>query len=202
MRGAGAETLGRIGTAADLGALLALVEDPHPWPRRGAIYALGRLGLAEAAPRIREELRNPSAEVRLAAIWAIGQLRDDGAIEGLVRLLRATAPAPGRPPPEPAGSRAVEPPEDPTAGEVAGEEARARQFDSLVQALGRLAERTADPLIQRALLEARARVGEAEGEREARLPPPERERPGGPPSLRRLLEAALVGAAEEEGGEI
>jgi HEAT repeat protein len=191
VRGSAAELLGHAGDRDDLGRLLVGLNDPHPWPRRGVLYALGRLELCEAAPRIREELTHSSAEVRLAAIWTLGRLRDDGAREPLIALLRSIPPN---------GALAREAPaEERAEGPTLVSDAEERQFDALVQTLGRLAESTNDPSILRALLEARARVREEEWDRPARLPPPEVENAPQVPSLRRLFEVALPGLAEEEG---
>lgn len=190
VRGAGADVLGRIGDASDLTRLLRLLDDPHPWPRRGALYALGRLDLVEAVPRMREELRHGSPEVRLAAIWSLGRLRDDGARELLVGLLKAL-PVTRRP-----GARkptTTAPPDE------LGTDAEDRTFDALIQALGRIAEPTQDPAVLRVLLEARARVREDEWDRPARLPPPEQRVETALPTLRMLFDAALPVLADEEG---
>ncbi|MGC2034117.1 MAG: HEAT repeat domain-containing protein, partial [Thermoplasmata archaeon] len=188
VRGAAAECLGTIGEAEDLTALRALLEDPHPWPRRGAIYALGRLGLSEAAPRIREELADPEAEVRLAAVWSLGQLEDDGARELLVTMLRHVRPVVGEMPTFAQGTGAVKLQSD----------AESRLFDALVQALGRLTVGDPDPLVVRALLDARARVPEEEIERNARLPAPEVLGGHPIPTLRSLFDTALPAGVDEE----
>ena len=181
MRGAAAICLGAVGGPEDLNILLERLEDSHPWPQRGAIYALGQLGLAAAAPRIREELRHPDPEVRLAAIWALGRLQDDGARELLVTLLRQIDPTLRRGMLGPLAS----------SGSGVETDAADRCFDTVVQALGRLGAGDEDPFVARALLEARARVPEEELDRPARLPGPELT-PGRPPlSLRILFESAL-----------
>jgi HEAT repeat protein len=190
VRGAGADVLGRIGDASDLPRLLRLLEDVHPWPRRGALYALGRLDLVEAVPRMREELRSPSAEVRLAAIWSLGRLRDDGARELLVGILKALPV--GR---RPGARKAVAA----TGANELGTDAEDRTFDALIQSLGRIAEPTQDPAVLRVLLEARARVREDEWDRPARLPPPEIRVEASIPTLRMLFDAAIPIAADEEG---
>jgi HEAT repeat protein len=181
IRGAAGYVLGRIGDADDLGRLLALLNDPHPWPRRGALYALGRLELVEAGPRIRDELRSRSAEVSLAAVWALGALRDDGALEGLITLLAGR----GRSAPVP------------TEGEGLTSDAPGRLFDALVQSIGRILATRLDPASVRALLEARARVHEDEWEVPARLPAPEIEGARSVPTVRELFDVALAAAAEE-----
>ena len=100
VRGAAADCLARVGGPDDLNRLLERLEDPHPWPRRGALHAIGQLGLTAAAPRVREELKHPVPEVRLAAVWALGCLRDDGAKEALVQMLRSLGPTPNEIPPD------------------------------------------------------------------------------------------------------
>ena len=129
------------------------------------MYALGRLGLVEASPRIREELKHPSADVRLAAIWALGRLGDDGAGEALAGMLRSLPM--GYP-----GAAEGPPLAETEEGPALLSDADARQFDALVQALGRLVGSNSDPLVLRALIDARARVREEEWERPARLPRP------------------------------
>ncbi|MCI4361356.1 MAG: HEAT repeat domain-containing protein, partial [Thermoplasmata archaeon] len=190
VRGAAGECLGQVGNADDLPILLETLEDAHPWPRRGAIYALGILELSEASPRIREELRHPAAEVRLAAVWALGRLRDDGAREALVTMLRQVHPSRG---------------ENLMLAQGEGgavrllSDAEGRLFDTIIQALGRLGQGEFDPFVARAILEARARVTEDELERAARLPAPETSSPGAPPlTLRLLFETALPASADED----
>jgi HEAT repeat protein len=178
-----------VGDASDLGRLLERLEDLHPWPRRGAIYALGLLGLAEAAPRIREELKHSDAEVRLAAVWALGHLRDDGARDALAGLLRTARPARGM-------ARTIA---SGDGGPRIMSDAEDRLFDSLLQALARLGGAEADRSAARALDEARQRVTEEDLERLAWLPPPETSPETVPPTLRALFEAALPPAEDELG---
>lgn len=161
VRGASAELLGGFGTPDDLPRLLERLEDVHPFPRRGAIYALARLKFTEATPRIREELHHPDPEVRLAAIWALGWLRDDGAREALVTMLRQLRPSR-------AGVEEIYDTGDNSVRLVS--DAEARLFDTAVQAIGRLNAGEGDPLLRRALTESRARVDEEDLERPARLP--------------------------------
>jgi HEAT repeat protein len=185
VRGAAAIALGAVGVSDDLARLLDLLEDDHPWPRRGATYALGHLGLAAAAPRIREELTDPAPEVRLAAVWAVGRLGDDGAREELVRLLRSgpcleSGPAPG------------------DDDDVLRSDAESRLFDAIVQALGRLPHGGDDPVVQAALLAARARLPDEELDRLARLPLPEVGEDRPVPTLRSLFEVAIVTPYDED----
>jgi len=188
VRGSAAVALGEVGDPDDLGALLDLLRDAHPWPRRGATYALGRLGLIEAAPRIREELTDPAAEVRLAAVWALGRLGDDGAREALVQLLYQCRPTPERPtvPARPEDDRSL------------FSDAPTRLFDATVQALGRLSLASPDPLVRRALVDARERLSEEELDRSVRLPLPETAVDRVPPTVRSLFESAMSMSADDE----
>jgi HEAT repeat protein len=186
VRGAAAIALGTLGVPEDLGRLLDLLEDEHPWPRRGATYALGHLGLAAAAPRIREELADPAPEVRLAAVWAVGRLGDDGAREELVRLLRS-------------GPCLESLPEPGDQEDLLRSDAESRLFDAIVQALGRLPHGADDPLVQSALLAARARLPDEELDRLARLPLPEVTEDRPVPTLRTLFESAIATSFDEDG---
>jgi HEAT repeat protein len=188
VRGAAGIALGNVGRPEDLPRLLERLRDDHPWPRRGAIYALGRLGLSEAAPRIREELTDDAPEVRLAAVWALGRLADDGAREELVRLLYASRPPDALP--------SVEPGDE--GGLVS--DAESRLFDAVVQALGRLGRGAPDPLVRRALADARDRLTEEELDRLARLPLPETAPDRAPPTVRHLFESALPTSVDDEDG--
>ena len=161
VRGAAAECLGRIGGPEDITALRITMEDPHPWPRRGAIYSMGRLGLTEAAPRVREETHHVEAEVRLAAVWALGRLGDDGAKDSLLQVLRDARPTEGDPSvPIAMGDGAV----------AIRSDAEGRLFDASIQALGRIVPSNTDPTVVRGLLDAMARVDEADLDRPA-VPP-------------------------------
>ncbi|MGC2360590.1 MAG: HEAT repeat domain-containing protein, partial [Thermoplasmata archaeon] len=188
VRGAAAIALGATGGPEDLPTLLELLDDDHPWPRRGATYAIGRLGLSEAAPRIREELTDAVAEVRLAAVWTLGRLGDDGAREDLVRFLYGVRP--GDP------DEAVLALPDTEDGSPS--DADSRLFDAAVQAIGRLSQGVPDPFVYRALLDVRERLSEEELDRLARLPLPEVGADRTPPTLRSLFETAIPPSVDDE----
>jgi HEAT repeat protein len=189
VRGAAADCLGvASGDGEIVRGLLEALEDPHPWPRRCALYALGRRAIGEAAPRVREELNHPVAEVRLAAIWALGRFQDDGAREPLLSLLRVTSPTRDIPLTLAQGEGAVKLLSD----------AEGRLFDTLVQALGRICRTASDPLVHRALAEARARLTEEELDRPARLPSPEGADGVAAPSLRQVFDLAESACGDDD----
>ena len=69
-------------------ALLAVLEDPSPEIRRGAIEALAEQGVIEAVPAIAERVQDRNPEVQTAAIQALGRLGDPGGVEELMRIAR------------------------------------------------------------------------------------------------------------------
>ncbi len=156
VRGASAVALGDAGSRADLPRLLRLLDDRHPWPRRGAVYALGRLRLPGVGPRVRAALADRSADVRLAAVWALGEIGDRKALRPLARLLGRIRPPTSRTTPTiaPAGQLATD--------------AEDRLFDATLLALRRVAPGRDDPVVARALARARARLPPSLRTREAR----------------------------------
>ncbi|HEV8049500.1 MAG TPA: HEAT repeat domain-containing protein, partial [Thermoplasmata archaeon] len=148
-----------------------------------------QLGLTAAAPRVREELKHPVPEVRLAAIWALGCLRDDGAKEALVQMLRSLGPTPGESHPLSEGDGGVQLLSD----------AEGRLFDATVQALSRLSQGEGDPVVLRAVADARARVRDDELDRPVRLPTFEETAPAGM-TLRQLFDGVLAAADDDELG--
>jgi len=89
----------------------------------------------------------------------------------------------------------------PAAGEeenLLRSDAESRLFDAIVQALGRLPHGADDPLVQSALLAARARLPDEELDRLARLPLPEIAEDRPVPTLRTLFEAAIVTPFDED----
>ncbi|MGC2289753.1 MAG: HEAT repeat domain-containing protein, partial [Thermoplasmata archaeon] len=184
VRGAAAECLGEVGVPEDRERLLPLLSDPEMWPRRGAIYALGRLGLVDAAPQIRERLADPDPEVRLAAVWTLGHLEDRESRDPLLALLADPLGIPGGPDTFAQGDGAV----------MLKSDAKDRIFDTVVQALSRLHQRYADPVIERALRAARQRLPTKELHRPARLPAPETRGGRTPPPLDELFPAPTRGS--------
>jgi len=87
-------------------------------------------------------------------------------------------------------------PSDPDSPLVS--DAASRLFDAAVQALGRLTHGTPDPLVRRALVDARSRLSEEELDRLARLPLPEVEVDQTPPTVRALFETAIASSVDEE----
>jgi hypothetical protein len=152
------------------------------------------LDLSEAAPRIREELRHPTPEVRLAAIWALGRLRDDGAREALVALLRQLSPS--------GGATEMFAQGDGDGAVRLLSDAADRLYDTTIQAIGRLRpQEGGDVLLVRALTESRAALPEEMVDRPARLPNVEVPPGTTPPTLGQLFEAALpLGPDEDEIG--
>ncbi|MHB1435869.1 MAG: HEAT repeat domain-containing protein, partial [Thermoplasmata archaeon] len=165
-----------------------LLRDPHPWPRRGAVYALGALDLTETMPEIRERLRDDDPEVRLAAVWAAGRWADDGARPRLLALLRDARPRPaGSPPTFAQGEGAVR----------LASDADERLFGALVLALGSIAQRSGDEGIVGHLRELYGTLPDSALEQPVRSPAPLG--PGGPAvPLRELFDRVLAG---EDGGE-
>jgi len=69
-------------------ALLAVLEDPSPEIRTGAIEALAEQGVIEAVPAIAERVQDRDPQVQAAAIQALGRLGDPGGVEELMRAAR------------------------------------------------------------------------------------------------------------------
>lgn len=189
VRGAAAECLGAVGAPEDRDRLLALLNDPEMWPRRGAVYALGRLGLVDAAARIRDRLSDPDPEVRLAAVWAVGHLGDRPSRDLLLSLLQDPLAPPGGPSTFAQGDGAV----------MLQSDAKDRLFDAVVQALGRLHQRSPDRIIERALSAARRRLPVRELRRPARLPAPETRGGQVPPTLGDLFGEKSPGRGRSTG---
>lgn len=181
VRGMAASALGTVGTRQDVPALIRLADDPHPWARRGAVYALGCLGGPSACRTVRSALSDVSADVRLAAAWAVGELKDARATNRLLTLL-ATSPAPGGArarPPEPADPRATG--------------AEDRLFETALFALSRIAGGRRAPRLARGIRRARLRVPASELDRPVRPAFPGRDLSPPYPTLRLLLAPSTGG---------
>jgi HEAT repeat protein len=81
-----ARLLGTVKSRAAIEPLLALVRDADNTEAWGAIEALGELQVAEAVPALVNRLKSPHFETRRAAVNVLGRLKDERAVEPLLKL--------------------------------------------------------------------------------------------------------------------
>lgn len=88
IRAAALTTLGEVGTAEDVPALLRATRDERPALREAATVALGRLGIAESREALRGLLASPFGEVRYQAVESLAADADASATDAIAARLR------------------------------------------------------------------------------------------------------------------